>query len=88
MDDFVRAFPMPASSRGVAIGIFDRLVGLDLFDSAETLERQWARLVASGASALLDHQRAIGRGLAKAQAPPPGFRRAGQDAGACAVGRD
>jgi hypothetical protein len=59
VDEFVRAFPMPAGSRGVAIGLFDRLVGLDLFDSAETLERQWPRLVAGAVSALLDQQRAM-----------------------------
>lgn len=61
--DFARAFPMPTGIRGVAIGLFDRLVGLDLFDSAETLERQWARLVASAASALLDQQRMIEAGM-------------------------
>lgn len=64
VDDFVRAFPMPAGSRGVAIGLFDRLVGMDLFDSVETLERQWPRLVASAASALLDQRRAIAAGVA------------------------
>ena len=61
---------MPAGSRGVAIGLFNRLVGLDLFDSTETLERQWPRLVASAASALLDQQRAIDAGVA----PKPGHR--------------
>ena len=61
--DFDRAFPMPTGTRGVAIGLFDRLVGLDLFDSAETLERQWPRLVASAASALLDQQRTIEAGM-------------------------
>ena len=71
VDDFVRAFPMPAGSRGVAIGLFNRLVGLDLFDSTETLERQWPRLVASAASALLDQQRAIDAGVA----PKPAHRR-------------
>ncbi len=71
VDDFVRAFPMPAGSRGVAIGLFKRLVGLDLFDSTETLERQWPRLVASAASALFDHQRAIDAGVA----PKPAHRR-------------
>ena len=64
VDDFVRAFPMPAGSRGVAIGLFNRLVGLHLFDSIETLERQWPRLVASAASALLDQQRAIDAAVA------------------------
>ena len=59
-----RAFPMPAGARGIAVGIHDRLVGLDLFDSAETLERQWPRLVGSAASALLDRQRAIQFGAA------------------------
>jgi hypothetical protein len=62
---------MPPGSRGVAIGLFNRLVGLDLFDSTETLERQWPRLVASAASALLDQQRAIDAGLA----PKPAHRR-------------
>jgi hypothetical protein len=62
---------MPAGSRGVAIGLFNRLVGLDLFDSTETLERQWPRLVASAASALLDQQRAIDAGVA----PKPAHRR-------------
>jgi ARG/rhodanese/phosphatase superfamily protein len=61
---FVRAFPIPSGTRGVAIGLFDRLVGLDVFDSTETLERQWPRLVASAASALLDQQRAIEAGAA------------------------
>lgn len=55
---------MPAGARGVAIGIHDRLVGLDLFDSAETLERQWPRLIGSAASALLDRRRAIEAGAA------------------------
>lgn len=32
---FDRAFPMPTGVRGVAIGLLDRLVGLDLFDSAD-----------------------------------------------------
>ena len=59
VDDFVGAFPVPPGSRGIAIGLLDRLVGLDIFDSAETAERQWSRLVASAASALLDRQRAI-----------------------------
>ena len=71
VDDFVRAFPMAAGSRGVAIGLFNRLVGLDLFDSTETLERQWPRLVAGAASALLDQQRAIDAGVA----PKPAHRR-------------
>jgi hypothetical protein len=60
---FDRALPMPIGTCGVAIGLFDRLVGLDLFDSAETLERQWPRLVASAASALFDQQRMIEAGI-------------------------
>ena len=64
LEEWVRAFPMPAGTRGIAVGINDRLVGLDLFDSAETLERQWPRLVGSAASALLDRQRAIQAGAA------------------------
>ena len=64
LEDWVRAFPMPAGARGIAVGLNDRLVGLDLFDSAETLERQWSRLVGSAASALLDRKRAIQVGAA------------------------
>lgn len=63
VEEFVRAMPMPPGARGIAVGLHDRLVGLDLFDSAETLERQWPRLVASAASALLDQQRAIAAGV-------------------------
>jgi hypothetical protein len=59
LDAILRAFPMPTGARGIAIGLHDRLVGLDLFDSTETLERQWPRLVASAASALIDERRAI-----------------------------
>ncbi len=59
LEEWVAAFPMPAGARGIALGIHDRLVGLDLFDSTETLERQWPRLIGSAASALLDRQRAI-----------------------------
>ena len=61
----VAAFPgAPAGARGVAVGLDDRIVGLDLFDSAETLERQWPRLLEGYASALLDHRRAIATGFA------------------------
>ena len=63
LDEMLRAFPMPDGARGIAVGLHDRLIGLDLFDSAETLERQWSRLVGSGASALLDRQRAIEAGV-------------------------
>ena len=81
VDDFVRAFPMPPGSRGVAIGLFNRLVGLDLFDSAETLERQWPRLVASAASALLDQQRAIDADVAPK--PPHRHLDSGALTGCC-----
>ena len=64
LEEWVRAFPMPAGTRGIAVGINDRLAGLDLFDSVETLEREWSRLVGSAASALLDRQRAIRAGAA------------------------
>lgn len=57
--ELTRAFPCPSGARGVAFALFDRLTGLDLFDSAETLQRQWPRLVEGYASALLDHRRAI-----------------------------
>jgi hypothetical protein len=63
LEAFGRAFPMPETARGIAVGLFDRLVGLDMFDSAETLGRQWPRLIASAASALLDAQRGIASGV-------------------------
>lgn len=71
IEQFVRAFPMPPGARGIAVGLFDRLVALDVFDSVETLERQWRRLITSAASAVLDQQRAINDG----QLPPPKHRR-------------
>lgn len=57
--ELTRAFSYPPGARGVAAALFDRLIGVDLFDSAETLERQWPRLVEGYASALLDRRRAI-----------------------------
>ena len=66
LDDFTQAFPMPPGSRGVAFGLNDGLIGLDLFGSVETLERQWPRLVTSAASALLDRRRAVAAGTASA----------------------
>ena len=59
LEEWVRAFPMPA-------GRADRdrhqrpARGLDLFDSVETLEREWSRLVGSAASALLDRSAPFG----------------------------
>ncbi|MEO5986925.1 MAG: DUF6569 family protein [Candidatus Limnocylindria bacterium] len=64
LGEMLRAFPMPPGARGIAVGLHNELVGLDLFDSAETMERQWSRLVGSAASALLDRQRAIAAGAA------------------------
>jgi hypothetical protein len=62
LEAVVRAFPPPAvGARGVAVGIDDRIVGLDLFDSGETLDRQWPRLLEGYGSALLDHRRAVAR---------------------------
>jgi len=60
--DLTRSFACPPGARGVAAARFDRLIGVDLFDSAETLERQWPRLVEGYASALLDHRRAVEAG--------------------------
>jgi hypothetical protein len=57
--------------RQVAIGLFDRLVGLDLFDSTETLERHCPRLAESAASALFDSRRAVDAGVL----PAPAHRR-------------
>ncbi len=71
LDTFERAFPYPALSTGLAVGLGDRIVGLDLFDDPETLERQWPRLVESAAFALADYHRALRSGLVR----PPRQRR-------------
>lgn len=71
-----RAFPVPRGARGVAVGLYDRLMGLDLFDSAETLEGQWGRLVESAVLAWIDHSRAISAGAA----PRPRHRHTDSEA--------
>ena len=61
---FVQAFPCPAGATGVAVGIDGRVIAIELFDSASTLQEQWPRLVESAASAYLDQRRAVAAGLA------------------------
>lgn len=61
-DDLLSAFPMPAGAHGVAIAHGDRLAGLDLFGSTETLEGQWPRLIQSAVLAHLDWQRKVRAG--------------------------
>src|SRR4029079_1735811 len=51
VEDYVRAFPVPEGANGVAVGIGGKVIALDMFDSAETLQKQWPRLIASAASA-------------------------------------
>jgi hypothetical protein len=63
VDDYVKAFPVPDGANGVAVGIGGKLVALDLFDSAETLQKQWPRLIASAASAKLDFDRRVAHGM-------------------------
>ncbi len=73
--DLVASFPRPNSARGVAIAHGDRVVGVDLFDSAETLERQWPRLVQSAVLAHVDWQRMVASGALpkpRHQHPDPG----------------
>jgi hypothetical protein len=55
------AFPLPASACGLAVGIGGRLVALDLFDSPDTLARQWPRFIESAASGALAFRRRGGR---------------------------
>jgi hypothetical protein len=71
LDTLRRAFPYPELATGLAVGLGGRIVGLDLFDHPETLERQWPRLVESAASALADYHRALRSGLIR----PPHQRR-------------
>ncbi|MEO6350462.1 MAG: DUF6569 family protein [Candidatus Limnocylindrales bacterium] len=63
VDAVVKAFPVPEGTSGLAIGVGGKLVALDLFDSADTLRKQWPRLIASAASAQLDHKRRVAGGL-------------------------
>ncbi len=63
LEKVVTAFPMPEGAFGLAVGIGGRIVALDLFDSTETLRKQWRRLIASAASARLDFGRRVAAGL-------------------------
>lgn len=63
VDEFVTAFPVPDRACGAAIGVGGKLIALDLFDSADTLRKQWPRLIASAASAKLDFDRRVAAGL-------------------------
>ena len=56
--------PAPRGATGVAVGIDGRVIAIELFDSATTLQEQWPRLVESAASAYLDQRRAVAAGLA------------------------
>ena len=75
LDGFVSAFAVPDGATGLAVAIGGKVVALDLFDSPQTLQRQWSRLIASAASALLDYRRRVAAGrLPKAEHrhPDPG----------------
>lgn len=64
--DIAASFPCPTGAMGVAIGVGGRLVALDLFADASTLERRWPRIVEAAVSSHLDHQRAVTAGLVPA----------------------
>lgn len=70
LDGFVRAFPCPAGSTGIAVGIGGKLAAVELFDAPATLAEQWPRLVEGAASAYADHRRTVAAGLA----PKPSHR--------------
>lgn len=61
--EMAAAFPYPTGATGVAIAVGGRLVALELFADASTLERRWPRLVEAAVSSHLDHQRAVKAGL-------------------------
>jgi len=63
--DFIRAFPCPTGTTGVAVGVGGRVVAMEFFDTSETLALQWPRIVESAVSAHLDHQRSVETGAAK-----------------------
>ncbi len=64
--EMTAAFPCPSGATGVAIAIGGRLVALELFADASTLERRWSRVVEAAVSSHLDHQRAVRAGLSPA----------------------
>ena len=63
VDAFVRAFPCPVGTTGIAVGIGGKLVAAEMFDASSTLAEQWPRLVEGAASAYADHRRAVLAGV-------------------------
>ena len=63
LEKVAAAFPMPDDASGLAVGIGGRLVAVDVFDSTDTLLKQWRRLIASAASARLDFGRRVAAGM-------------------------
>jgi hypothetical protein len=59
LDDAVGAFPYPAATLGVAVGIGGRIVSLETFDRPITGRRLWGRTVEAAVRAWLDYQRLV-----------------------------
>jgi len=57
------AFVLPPDAVAVAVGLFDRILRVDLFDDPAVLASAWPRLVEAAASAWLDRRRAVDRRL-------------------------
>jgi len=62
-----RAFALPSGATGVAVGLFDRVFAVDLFDDPLVLAAEWPRLVDGAVAAWLDRRRAI---TSRAVRPP------------------
>jgi hypothetical protein len=57
LDDYVKSFPVREGQSGALFAIGGRIVGLELFDSADTLRKLFAKLLRSYGLDALDHAR-------------------------------
>jgi hypothetical protein len=71
-----RAFTLPPGTTGMAVGVFDRIVAMDLFDDPRDLAEAWPRLVDAAVGSWIERRRAVTSGAAR----PPERRQ--PDAGA------
>ena len=69
--DAARAFTLPSGTTGVAVGVYDRIVSLELFDEPGGLAGEWPRVVDGAVGSWLARRRAVTSGAA----PRPERRR-------------
>jgi hypothetical protein len=74
--DVTRAFTLPPGTTGMAVGVFDLIVAMDLFDDPRDLAEAWPRLIDAAVGSWIERRRAVTSGAAR----PPERRH--PDAGA------